>query len=368
MIRDFSCSLPMLVSDFDFPLPPDLIAQRPPERRGDSRLLCLDRASGALVHRRFEELPSLFGPGDLLVRNESRVIPARLRAFRRDAPGAIEVLLIEETAPACWWAMARPGRRLRRGDLIGFRGSDGLPTPIEAQVVDVNPAGHRQLQFRNCGDGRDWLDTIGEPPLPPYIRRVGGATASDRERYQTVFARADGSIAAPTAGLHFTPGHFLALAGRGVQVASICLHVGPGTFAPIQGERLNEHTLHEERYQIPKETADAVARARTGGARIVAVGTTSVRTLEAVARANGGVVVDGDGRTRLFIKPPDRFHVVNALLTNFHLPRSSLLMLVAAFCAPGEYRQGRDLILAAYAEAVREGYRFYSYGDAMLIL
>jgi S-adenosylmethionine:tRNA ribosyltransferase-isomerase len=348
----------MRASDFDYSLPPELIAQTPAPRRDQSRLLVLDRAQGSITHRSFSDLPEYFSPGDLLVLNDSRVLPARLRARNGRTHGLFEVLLLEENAPNDWWAMMRPGKRAGPGTSIHILDKNKNPSAFTASVRDLNAEGHRRLAFAGPRNIRTALDALGETPLPPYIERAGEQPA-DRERYQTVYARTDGSIAAPTAGLHFTQELLEQIRARGTRVCFVTLHVGLGTFAPVKTERLEDHLMHEERFAIGAETAEALREAKESGRRIVAAGTTTLRVLESAAQA-------GEGRTRLFIHPPYEFKTVGALVTNFHLPRSTLLMLASAFAAPGETR-GREMILRAYAEAVAGRYRFFSYGDAMLI-
>ncbi len=339
----------MLTRDFDYDLPPASIAQEPAPR-GESRLLVLDR-QGSDRHARVRDLPRLLRPGDLLVLNDTRVIPARLHG-RSAGGGKMEILLLERLADREWEALVKPGRRARTGSLI--RIEEGLA----AEVVDKREDGpsHRyRLRFSEPIEPH--LDRLGHIPLPPYIHRPD--TPEDRERYQTVFARRPGAVAAPTAGLHFTAELLREIEAAGVETARLTLHVGLGTFKPVAAERVEEHRMESERYEIGEEAAGAVRRARTAGRRIVAVGTTVVRTLESAAKAGDGEVRAGSGATELFITPGFRFRAVDALLTNFHLPCSTLLMLVSALA-------GRERVLAAYAEAVREGYRFYSYGDAML--
>jgi S-adenosylmethionine:tRNA ribosyltransferase-isomerase len=355
----------MRTVDFDFTLPDHLIAQRPTARRDESRLLVLDRASGGLTHRpAFRDLLDYLHSGDVLVLNNSRVIPARLRGRKVPTGGEIETLLVQEILTNRWWTLLRPGKRVRLGTKIHFgaRREDPL---LAATVLEKNAEGHCLLEFSGPADIRTVLDELGEIPLPPYITRP--AEKVDRERYQTVFARADGSVAAPTAGLHFTDDLLRRIGERGIEVHYVTLHVGLGTFAPVKGEDVREHVMHEERFELAPTTAVAIQNAKLRGRRVIAVGTTTVRVLESVAAQNGGELVGTRGRTRIFIYPPFRFHVVDVLLTNFHLPKSTLLMLVSAFAAPGE-TSGRELILKAYAEAVRREYRFFSYGDAMLIL
>jgi S-adenosylmethionine:tRNA ribosyltransferase-isomerase len=343
--------------------------------------------------------------GDVLVLNNSRVIPARLRGRNAKTGGEFEVLLVEENAKNDWWVMMRPGKRARVGTRIAFRDLQGHDAALEAVVIGVNEEGHRRLRFETdrgrggeAGTGedvKDWLDKLGEVPLPPYIERVGTSGMEvDRERYQTVYAKPAGSVAAPTAGLHFTEAFLEEIRGRGIQVCFVTLHVGLGTFAPVKSESIGGHVMHEERYELSEATAQAVNAAKREGRRVVAVGTTSVRVLESAARAGGaegaqgqglltsvptitgsgpaiaGLIPEirpGKGKTRIFIYPPYEFKIVDVLLTNFHLPHSTLLMLVSAFAAPKEIK-GRDMVLSAYAEAVKERYRFFSYGDAMLLI
>ena len=354
----------MRTDDFDFTLPPDLIAQTPAPARDQSRLFVLERDSGRLAHCTFADLLDYIRPGDVLVLNDSRVIPARLRGRNPRTGGKFELLLLEENAANDWWCMVRPGKRAPGGAKIEILDRNGGPTAIHATVIDTNAEGHRRVQFSGVENILTELDRLGEVPLPPYISRPTPCQ-EDRARYQTVFARADGSVAAPTAGLHFTPEFLDKVRGRGVQVCFVTLHVGPGTFAPVKSNEIARHTMHEERYEVSAETARLINEAKAK-ARIIAVGTTTLRVLESIAQENGGKLKPDAGRTRIFIYPPFQFKIVDSLLTNFHLPRSTLLMLVSAFAAPGETR-GRDMILAAYAEAIAQRYRFFSYGDAMLI-
>ncbi len=337
-----------VAADFDFHLPPDRIALRPTAERDAARLMVLDRTTGAIAHRTFSDLPTCLSPGDLLVLNDTRVFPARIHGTKPRTGGRVELLFLEEDAPARWRAMARGS--LRDGDAVALDG--GLEITVQGAPVD----GFATL--RVDGDLRGHLERHGHVPLPPYIRRPDDAR--DRTDYQTVFAKETGSVAAPTAGLHLTEGTLKALEARGIRTARLTLHVGPGTFLPLRGERLDEHRMHAERYAIPPETADAVAAARAAGGRVVACGTTVTRALESAADADGRLRA-GPRSTDLFIRPGHRFRAVDALVTNFHLPRSTLLVLVAAFA-------GRERVLSAYAEAVRAGYRFFSYGDAMLIV
>jgi S-adenosylmethionine:tRNA ribosyltransferase-isomerase len=346
-------------SDFDYSLPPELIAQTPVPRRDQSRLMVMDRATGQIAHRQFSNLPEYLAPGDVLVLNDSRVIPARLRARNNRTGGHFEVLLLEENAPNDWWTMIRPGKRAGVGTTMQILDHEKKPSAFGATVLEVNAEGHRRLQFTGPKNILTDLDSLGETPLPPYIER-GEERASDRERYQTVYARAAGSVAAPTAGLHFTQELLEKIRAQGARVCFVTLHVGLGTFAPVKADRLEDHVMHEERFVLGAETTNAIREAKKSGRRILAAGTTTLRVLESATQA-------GEGRTRIFIHPPHPFQTVTALLTNFHLPRSTLLMLAAAFAAPGETR-GRDLILKAYAEAIAQRYRFFSYGDAMLLL
>jgi S-adenosylmethionine:tRNA ribosyltransferase-isomerase len=358
----------MLVADFDFDLPPELIAQQPPAERGMSRMLVLDRSTGSLRDGLFADFPSLLHPGDLLVLNDSRVIPARLygrRTLLRDhekPTGRIEVMLTEAAAEAgeanLWRALVRPGRKVAIGERLVFPAPTG-EIVLEAEVLERGKFGERLLQFAPVDDFFAILDRIGHMPLPPYIRRDDAD--EDRERYQTVFSRERGSVAAPTAGLHFTPQTLEALTARGVEVARITLHVGLGTFAPLRVESVDEVKLHQERYTLSAAAADAVNRAVGDDRRIIAVGTTVVRTLEHCAlQAQGGELKPHSGATEIFISPGFEFRLVRALLTNFHLPQSSLLMLVSAFA-------GRERVLAAYRHAVEQNYRFFSYGDCMFV-
>ena len=357
----------MRTADFDFELPPELIAQAPASSRDASRLLVLHRDSGKIEHRNFRDVLEFFRAGDVLVFNNSRVIPARLRGANAASGGQFEMFLLEENAVNDWWAMMRPAKRARVGTEI-ILSDAGKPTEIRATVLERNEAGHRRLRFSGTKNIFEALDRLGEVPLPPYITRPKASRAEqDRERYQTVFARPPGSVAAPTAGLHFTESLLAEIRARGVQICFVTLHVGLGTFAGVKTETLAEHKMHEERFDLCEETARIVNEATREGRRIFAVGTTSVRVLESVASGHEGKLVPGAGRTQIFIYPPRDFKIVNVMLTNFHLPCSTLLMLVSAFAAPGETR-GREMVLSAYAEAIRARYRFYSYGDAMLLL
>ena len=354
-------------ADFHFDLPPELIAQQPAARRDGSRLLVLQRKNGKIEHRQFSDLLEFLNPGDVLVLNNSRVIPARLHGANAKTGGKFEILLLEENAPNDWWAMTRPGKRAQIGTQIRLQEKNGATTKIVATVTGVNAEGHRCLQFSGCENLFQELDNLGELPLPPYIARHG-ELPGDRVRYQTVFALPAGSVAAPTAGLHFTPELLDKIRSAGVKICFVTLHVGAGTFLPVKAENLADHKMHAERFEIGIETVSAINEAKKSGHRVIAVGTTALRTLETIARQYAGKLNVHKGKTDIFIFPPAQFQIVNALLTNFHLPESTLLMLVSAFATPGEKLRGRELILQTYAEAICEKYRFFSYGDAMLIL
>jgi S-adenosylmethionine:tRNA ribosyltransferase-isomerase len=321
--------------------------------------LVLNRASEIISHRHFYDLPDYLNRDDVLVLNDSRVIPARLRARNSMTGGQFEVLLVEEIADNDWWAMMRPGKRAKVGMTLEILDRSESPSPLTATVIDINEEGHRRLRFFGPTNLQALLDQLGEVPLPPYIQRTQPCP-TDRDRYQTVYAQPAGSVAAPTAGLHFTPQLLATIRTSGVKVCFVTLHVGLGTFNRIKTERLSDHIMHDERFEIPAETANAVRAAKSSGRRVVAVGTTTVRVLESAGSSRSG-------RTNIFIHPPFHFNIVDALVTNFHLPRSTLLMLAAAFAAPGQTR-GRDLILRAYGEAIADRYRFFSYGDAMLLM
>lgn len=357
----------VLVEDFDYPLPAELIAQLPARERDRSRLMVLNRRPEDLHHRQFIELPELLRAGDVLIFNDSRVVPARLRARKSETGGQIEVLLAEEVAPLDWWVMLRPAKRVRPGTVLGFTDVQGNLGLLRAVVTAKSKEGLCRLRFEGTLDLFSELDRLGEVPLPPYIHRdAPGSLAVDRERYQTVFAETPGSVAAPTAGLHFTTDLLQRLHRHGIASHSVTLHVGLGTFAPVKTARVENHHLHTERYSVSTQTASAINEARREGRRVVAVGTTTVRVLEHVAAQSNGALTAGAGSTSIFLYPPATFRVVDALITNFHLPKSTLLMLVSAFAAPGALG-GRERILQAYAQAVQHRYRFFSYGDAMLI-
>jgi len=332
--------------------------------RDQSRLLVVHRDSQRLEHRQFPDLLDYLKPGDILVLNDSRVIPARLHGRNLQTGGHFEMLLLEEEETNVWQAMMRPGRRAQVGTRIGLLDVDKKATGITAVVEGVGEAGHRRLRFSGVENLFTELDNLGEVPLPPYLDRPTPEPA-DRLRYQTVYARLPGSVAAPTAGLHFTEAMLEEIRTRGVKICFVTLHVGAGTFAPVKADLVAEHQMHRERFEIAPETARLLSEGKAAGARIVAVGTTTLRVLESVA-ANGPIAA-GRGVTDIFIYPPYPFRVVDALITNYHLTRSTLLMLVCAFAAPGETR-GREFILRAYREAIENRYRFFSYGDAMLLV
>ena len=344
--------------DFDFELPGELVAQQPPAERGASRLLTLDRATGAIGHLRFADLPSLLRRGDVLVVNDTRVFPARLVGTRLPGGGAAECFLVRPAAaPDTWVALVHPGQRLRTGSRMVFERDGRI---VHAEVLGQHFHGRRTVRLWT-DDGtpvREAVEAIGHVPLPPYIKRSD--EPADRDRYQTVYAAAGGSIAAPTAGLHFTPAILAELERRGIERVTITLHVGYGTFQPVRVSRIEDHVMEAEHYDVSPAAAAALSAAKRDGRRVIAVGTTSTRTLESLVMTPGGEVRPGSGETALFIYPGHQFTLVSGLVTNFHLPRSSLLMLVSAF-------GGRERVLAAYREAVAQRYRFYSYGDAMFI-
>jgi S-adenosylmethionine:tRNA ribosyltransferase-isomerase len=346
------------VADFDFALPDNLIAQEPPADRGGSRLMSVERATGRTSDHRFAELPSMLQPGDLLVVNDTRVFPARLIGVRLPGGGAAECFLIRpEARPDTWLALVHPGQRLREGSRMRFASGDRV---LHAEIAGRHFHGRRTVRLwtEDGSSVRETIDAIGHIPLPPYIKRADAA--SDHDRYQTIYARERGSIAAPTAGLHFTPEILAALEARGVERATVTLHVGYGTFKPVRVDRVEEHQVDDEHYEVSEEAAAALTRAKREGRRVIAVGTTTTRALESLAVSGTGVVASGGGDTSVFIYPGFAFRLVSGLITNFHLPKSSLLMLVAAF-------GGREQILGAYREAISRRYRFYSYGDAMFI-
>ena len=390
----------MRTSDFDYELPREQIAQRPSERREGCRMMVLDRAARTREHRTFEDLPQYLRPGDLLVLNDTRVFPARLLGRWEDTPGRVELLLLEPLAGENEWeALMRSGRPFKAGAVAAFRaglreaafragvrdpaGDGGVqnqdggvqdqgggvqePTPLRAEMLRRVEGVSGGVVVRLVFEGELWplLERCGETPLPPYIRRTPAAMTEeerreDAERYQTVYAERIGAVAAPTAGLHFSKTMLAALEAQGIEIAKITLHVGPGTFRPVTVENPEEHQMHSERYEVPAAAAEAIERCRARGGRIVAVGSTTVRTLETMAQEHGGRAVPCSGRSALFIREPFKFSFTDMMITNFHLPKSTLLMMVAALA-------GRDFVLESYREAVERGYRFFSYGDCMLI-
>jgi S-adenosylmethionine:tRNA ribosyltransferase-isomerase len=340
----------MNTSDFYYELPKELIAQTPLERRDGSRLMTLNRATGETSNRRFYELPELLRPGDCLILNDSRVLPARLLGQRLPGGGACEVLLLIDRGEKTWECLVRPGKKMRPGTKVSFGNGE-----LTGEIVDEVEGGNRMVRFDYDGIFLEVLERLGKMPLPPYIKEE----LQDQERYQTVYSKVLGSAAAPTAGLHFTKELLEKISAMGVKIGSVTLHVGLGTFRPVKEDRLEEHEMHREYCVIPQETADLINRTRAGGGRCICVGTTSCRTLESWA-AEDGTMKASAGWTGIYIYPGYRFKVMDALITNFHLPESTLIMLVSAFA-------GREHILSAYNEAVRERYRFFSFGDAMFI-
>lgn len=350
----------MKVSEFDYDLPPELIAQEPAANRDEARMMVLDRAARTIAHRRFADLPACLRPSDLLVVNDTRVIPARVfgRKAKAGTGGRVEFLLLEEIEAGVWDALMRSRRRPKVGEQVILDEDLAVAT-----VLADGELGRVKIRLESALPWLEVLERVGQTPLPPYISRKTASPercAADKTRYQTVFARAPGAVAAPTAGLHFTPAVLTRLAAQGIGHAPVTLHVGLGTFRPVSAENVAEHRMEFERWQIPDDTAARVAAAKAAGGRAVAVGTTSVRTLESAAARPEGFG-PGAGRTDLFIHPPYEFRIVDALVTNFHLPKSTLIMMISAFA-------GREFVLHAYREAIRERYRFYSYGDCMLVL
>ena len=341
----------MKTSDFYYDLPKELIAQDPLEDRSSSRLLVLHRKSGRVEHRVFTDIVEYLKPGDCLVRNNTKVIPARLYGTRVDTGATIELLLLKRMENDVWETLVKPGKKARQGVVISF--GDGILT---GEIIDVKEDGNRLIQFRYEGIFEEILDQLGQMPLPPYITH----TLKDKNRYQTVYAKYEGSAAAPTAGLHFTEELFQKLEEKGVLVANVTLHVGLGTFRPVKVDDVSKHHMHTEFYQVTKEEADRINKAKQAGGRIVCVGTTSCRTIESAADENG-VLKPGQGDTDIFIYPGYSFKMMDVLITNFHLPESTLLMLVSALA-------GKEQVMRVYEEAVRERYRFFSFGDAMIIL
>ena len=345
----------MRISDFDYELPEELIAQHPLAERDGARMLVVDREKGTWHDDLFAALPAHVRAGDLLVINNTRVFPARLVGRREASGGRVELFLVRELEPTIWETLAKPARRLQPGARISFGGGR-----LYAEVIEALDEGRRVVRFECAGSFEDAIEELGQTPLPPYIKRGQEGLDEDRERYQTVYAKERGAIAAPTAGLHFTPRVMDDILAQGAKVAEVTLHVGYGTFEPVRAEDLSQHEVAPERCEISPETARQVNEVRSRDGRVIAIGTTTTRALESAVDEEG-LVRAGERLAQLTITPGYRFRVVDALLTNFHLPRSSLLVLVSAFA-------GRDLVLAAYAHAVKARYRFYSYGDCMLII
>ena len=337
-------------SDFYFELPKELIAQDPLEDRSASRLLVLDKETGAVSHHRFREIDNFLQPGDCLVLNDTKVIPARLLGEKEDTGGHVEVLLLKRKKDDVWETLVKPGKKCRPGARLSF--GDGL---LKAEILETVEEGNRLVRFEYEGIFEEILDRLGEMPLPPYITHK----LQDKDRYQTVYARCEGSAAAPTAGLHFTRELLERIEKKGVQITYVTLHVGLGTFRPVKEENVLEHHMHSEFYQVSAEAAEKINGTKTAGGRVICVGTTACRTLESAADENGKIH-PGSGDTEIFIYPGYQFKVLDALITNFHLPESTLVMLVSALA-------GREHVLNAYAEAVKEKYRFFSFGDAMFI-
>lgn len=341
----------MDVNDFDFELPESLIAQTPLEDRTASRLMVLDKVTGDVKHRQFRQIVDELQEGDIIVLNDTRVLPARLIGTKEDTGASIEVLLLKETGPNEWETLVKPAKRVKVGTVVVF--GDGR---LEAECTEILEQGGRVFKFRYEGIFYEILDSLGQMPLPPYITE----TLDDQSRYQTVFAKERGSAAAPTAGLHFTEEILQEIKDKGVGVEFITLHVGLGTFRPVSVDVIEEHTMHSEYYQVTEKAAKAINEAKSRGGNVIAVGTTSARTLETIASENDGKIVPASGWTSIFIYPGYRFSVLDGMLTNFHLPKSTLIMLISAMTS-------REHVLAAYKEAVKEKYRFFSFGDAMFI-
>lgn len=341
----------MDVKDFYYDLPEELIAQDPLEKRSNSRLMVLDKKSGDVYHRHFYDIKEYLKPGDCLVVNNTKVIPARLYGSRENTGGKVEILLLKRVSDDVWETLVKPGKKARVGDRIEF--GEGL---LKAEIIDVVEEGNRLVRFEYEGIFEEILDQLGQMPLPPYITHE----LKDKDRYQTVYAKYDGSAAAPTAGLHFTKELLQEIKDMGVNIAEVTLHVGLGTFRPVKVENVLDHHMHSEFYMISQEAADMINVTKDNGGRVISVGTTSTRTLESAADENGRLTAKS-GWTEIFIYPGYKFKVIDALITNFHLPESTLVMLVSALA-------GREHVLAAYAKAVEEKYRFFSFGDAMLIM
>ena len=341
----------MELKDFTYNLPPELIAQDPLTDRSSSRLMVLDRKTGKIEHKVFSDIINYLNPGDCLVVNDTKVIPARLMGVKPETGAAIEILLLKRMENDCWECLVKPGKKARPGAIIEFGNGK-----LKGEIMEVLEEGNRIIKFSYEGIFEEILDELGQMPLPPYITHK----LQDKNRYQTVYAKYEGSAAAPTAGLHFTPELLDAIKAKGVDIASVTLHVGLGTFRPVKVEKVEEHHMHSEFFCVEQEAADKINRARAGGNRIICVGTTSCRTLESAANEDGTIPVKS-GDTEIFIYPGYKFKAVDCLITNFHLPESTLLMLISALA-------DRETILGAYEEAVKEKYRFFSFGDAMFIL
>lgn len=341
----------MKTSDFYFDLPKELIAQDPLSDRSSSRLLALDKDNGNIEHKVFTDVIEYLNEGDCLVLNNTKVIPARLLGVKEDTGAKAEVFLLKRLSDDTWETLVKPGKKLRKGAIVSF--GDGL---LKAEILDTLEDGGRKVKFIFEGIFEEVLDKLGEMPLPPYITHK----LKDRDRYQTVYAKHEGSVAAPTAGLHFTEELLKKISDKGVDIAYVTLHVGLGTFRPVKAEDINDHVMHNESYFISKEASEKINKAKSNGHRVICVGTTSVRTLESAAR-DDGYVPECEGDTSIFIYPGYKFKVLDGLITNFHLPESTLVMLVSAFA-------GRENVLNAYNEAVKEKYRFFSFGDAMILI
>lgn len=344
----------MHINDFDYHLPEELIAQHPADKRDESRLMVIDRKSGQIEHRKFFNLLDYLNPGDCLVMNNSKVLPARLFGVKEGTGAKVEFLLIKRKDGDLWETMVRPGKKLHIGDAVSF--SD--KRKLRAEIVDYGTDGTRIVRFEYDGLFLERLEELGKIPLPPYINRE--SDEEDKDRYQTVYCKDEGSVAAPTAGLHFTKELLKEAENKGIHIAYVTLHVGIGTFRPVKCEQIEEHKMHFEEYEIDEENAAIINRVKKAGGRIISVGTTSTRTIESAAD-DGGTIKAGSGSTGIFIYPGYKFKIIDSLITNFHLPKSTLLMLVSAL-------YNREAMLKAYEEAVREGYRFFSYGDAMFII
>ncbi|MBR3720251.1 MAG: tRNA preQ1(34) S-adenosylmethionine ribosyltransferase-isomerase QueA [Clostridia bacterium] len=340
----------MKVSDFNYDLPEELIAQTPIQKRDESRLMVLDKTNKTIEHKVFKDILDYLKPGDCLVRNNTKVIPARLYGVKEDTGVNVEFLLLKRIEGDIWEVMVHPGRRLKKGVIVTF--GDGL---LKAEILEQMENGNRKVKFEYKGIFNEILDQIGLMPLPPYIKE----RLKDKDRYQTVYAKYDGSAAAPTAGLHFTDELLEKIKAKGVEIANVTLHVGIGTFRPVKVENIEDHSMHSEHYYIKQEDADKINNARKNGGRIISVGTTSCRVLESVADENG-FVKEVEGDTSIFIYPGYKFKCIDCLITNFHLPESTLIMLVSTLA-------GKDFVMSAYEEAVKERYRFFSFGDAMFI-